>query len=116
MLIDTSRIVVGYIYRTSGKNVFCHNRACVVFKSPTSLRKRVGQSINADQIIKAHFADIVMVMELTDARYAFELPAYRRFYKLIRMARPSWDLIHPDAVCGDLANVGFLTLTDKISA
>ena len=113
MLIDTSRIVVGYIYRTSGKNVFCHHRACVVFKSPASLRKRVGQSIQADQILKAHFADIVMVMELTDARYAFELPAYRRFYRLVQMARPSWDLIHPDAVVGDLANVGFLT--DKTS-
>ena len=55
-----------------------------------------------------------MVMELTDARYAFELPAYRRFYKLVQMARPSWDLIHPDAVRGDLANVGFLT--NKLSA
>ena len=114
MLIDTSRIVVGYIYRTSGKDVFCHHHACVVFESPASLRKRVGQSVHADQIIKAHFADIVMVMELTDARYAFELPAYRRFYKLVQMARPSWDLIHPDAVRGDLANVGFLT--NKISA
>ena len=114
MLIDTSRIVVGYIYRTSGENVFCHHHACVVFKSPASLRKRAGQSIQANQILKAHFADIVMVMELTDARYAFELPAYRRFYQLVQMVRSSWDLIHPDAVCGDLANVGFLT--NKLSA
>ena len=108
MSIDMDSKVVGYVSYTS-KGMLCvgEDHACLVAGSIASLRERFGAEKNA-QIVKVRFGEIVSVIDL-GGPYAFDLPAYRRFYPLVQKAKIPWNLPHPDTVRLDLVHVGILT-------
>ncbi len=107
MSIDIDSTVVGYVSYTS-KGVLCvgEDHACLVAGSAASLRNRFG--VKNARILKARVGEIVSVIELGGS-YAFDLPAYRRFYPLAQKAKKPWNLPHPDTIRLDLVFVGILT-------
>ena len=108
MSIDIDSKVVGYVSYKPGGGMFCTDRACLVAGSADALRERIAsdnpQSTDVGRIMKARFGEIAMVVEL-GGPYAFDLPAYRRFYALAQRAKKPWDLIDPDEVRLDLVRV-----------
>ncbi len=106
MSIDMDSRVVGYVSYTS-KGMLCvgEDHACLVAGSAASLRERFGAK-NA-RIVKARFGEIVSLIDL-GGLYAFDLPAYRRFYPLVQKAEIPWNLPHPDTIRLDLVHVGIL--------
>ena len=105
MSVDIDSEVVGYVGYTS-KGMLCNDHACLVTGSAASLRRH--PRAKNSRIIKARFGEIVMVIEQTGAHYAFDLPAYRRFYALVQKAKLPWNLSHPDTIRLDLVCVGIL--------
>ena len=112
MSVDIDSKVVGYVSLMPGPSMFCCDKACLVAGSAALLRERIRtkspQLISVSQIAKARFGEITAVIELGDS-YAFDLPAYRRFYTLAQRAKKPWDLIDPDAVRTELVYVGITT-------
>ena len=106
MSVDIDSKVVGYVSYTS-KGMLCNDHACLVIGSAAALRRHPGA--RNSRIIKARFGEIVTIIERTGAHYAFDLPAYRRFYALVQKAKKPWNLTHPDAVRLELVHVGILT-------
>ena len=104
MSVDIDNTVVGYVGYTFKGVLLRNHQACLVTRSAASLRERPGGK-NA-QIIKVRFGEIVTIIERTRDYYAFDRPAYRRFYALVQKARKSWDLPHPDTVRLELVHVG----------
>ncbi len=107
MSIDIGSKVVGYVSYTS-KGMLCvgEDHACLVTGSVALLRKHA--KVKNTQILKTRFSEITFGIE-HGGLYAFDLPAYRRFYPLVQKAKIPWNLPHPDAVRLDLVFVGILT-------
>ena len=108
MSADMDSKVVGYVSYKPGHGMFCvgEDHACLVTGSPAAMRKHA--KVKNTRILKARFGEIVSVIEL-GGPYAFDLPAYRRFYPLAQKAKKPWNLPHPDTVRLDLVYVGILT-------
>ena len=107
MSVDMDSKVVGYVSYASGRGMLCvgEDQACLVAGSAVLLRKRFSAK-NA-QILKARFGEIAFAIERGGA-YAFDLPAYRRFYPLVQKTEKPWHLPHPDTIRLDLVYVGIL--------
>ena len=107
MSIDIDSKVVGYAAYKPGRGMFCvgEDHACLVTGSVDSLREKAkGKNIH---ILKARFGEIMAAIEL-GGLYAFDLPAYRRFYSLVQKTKIPWNLSHPDTMRLDLMYVGIL--------
>ena len=107
MSTDIDSKVVGYVAYKPGRGMFCvgEDHACLIAGSGAALRKHFG--VKNSQILKTCFGEIAFGIE-RGGPYAFDLPAYRRFYPLAQKAKKPWNLPHPDTVRLDLVHVGVL--------
>ena len=108
MSTDIDNEVVGYVSYKPGRGMFCigEDHSCLVTGSPAAMRKHA--KVKNTRILKARFGQIAFGIE-HGGLYAFELPAYRRFYPLAQKAKKTWNLPHPDTIRLELVHVGILT-------